>query len=427
MNKSLVGDHMYDYNMSREHKNTLKSRKLIGSYFGKQIIIYAPLLKWYLVHGLVITKTYSLIKAASSRPFKTFMERVSDARRTGDVSIESVCELIIEELSFKSLDEGFSELKTLVEKIKIKADEENINKALLLINKLTGSKIYSLTSDLLKVYITGSDQSMIAEMMKLIGNSAFGRSGMDKSKHKETKYKSCENSISSIVEQNRFYDVEELGEAYEITLKKRCMKLNNPIHLSIAIYQLAKLRMLEFYYDCVDFYFDRSDFQYQEMDTDSASISFSAENPFEELIKPELFEHYKAHKYDWFPRDYNKTVAAFDRRTPGLFKEEWRGNTMMSLSSKNYICYMGDENHKQKVSAKRAQQDGNRNGSILSPDGFENVVRNRITLNATNKGFRVDKLSKSTITYEQTKSGLNYYYNKRKVLLDGISTSPLDL
>ncbi|KAG2917097.1 hypothetical protein PC119_g21213 [Phytophthora cactorum] len=63
-------------------------------------------------------------------------------------------------------------------------------------------------------------------------------------------------------------------------MKKHRVKNKNPINLSIAIYQLAKLRMLQFYYDCIDFYFDRSDFQYQEMDTDSAYIAFSCDNPF---------------------------------------------------------------------------------------------------------------------------------------------------
>lgn len=88
---------------------------------------------------------------------------------------------------------------------------------------------------------------------------------------------------------------------------------------------------------------------------------------------------------------------------------------------------MGDENHKQKVSAKGVQQGGKRNESVLSPASFENVVRNRITLNGTNKGFRVDKHSKHIITYEQTKVGLNYYYDKRQVLSDGINTNPLNI
>ncbi|ETL95027.1 hypothetical protein L917_07103, partial [Phytophthora nicotianae] len=170
----------------------------------------------------------------------------------------------------------------------------------------------------------------------------------------------------------------------------RRIKLNNPIHLSIAIYQLAKLRMLQFYYDCIDFYFDRSNFQYQEMDTDSAYIAFTDDHPFKNLIKPELVQHFKDHKYDWFPRDYNDKVAKFDRRTAGLFKEEWRGDAMVTLSPKNYICYLPDAKYKQKVSAKGVQQ-GNRNTDVLNPLGFETVVREKITLQGTNTGFRIDK------------------------------------
>jgi hypothetical protein len=41
----------------------------------------------------------------------------------------------------------------------------------------------------------------------------------------------------------------------------------------------------------MDYYIDRSDFQYLQMDTDSAYIAFSSKN-FEDLIKPELKEHY---------------------------------------------------------------------------------------------------------------------------------------
>ncbi|KAG2790327.1 hypothetical protein PC111_g24080 [Phytophthora cactorum] len=104
---------------------------------------------------------------------------------------------------------------------------------------------------------------MIAEMMKLVGNSAFGRSGMDMSKHKEVKYESNDKAIKSKIEHFTFHGLEELNDSCEITMKKRRLNNKNPIHLSIAIYQFAKLRMLQFYYDCIDFYFDRSDFQYQ--------------------------------------------------------------------------------------------------------------------------------------------------------------------
>jgi hypothetical protein len=43
------------------------------------------------------------------------------------------------------------------------------------------------------------------------------------------------------------------GDIHEITNNKRWIQMNNPIHMSIAIYHLAKLRMLQFYYDCIDY------------------------------------------------------------------------------------------------------------------------------------------------------------------------------
>ncbi|KAE9282348.1 hypothetical protein PR003_g27433, partial [Phytophthora rubi] len=45
--ESVIGKHMFDYNQSREANRSKPARKLIGSYFGEKILIYAPLLKWY--------------------------------------------------------------------------------------------------------------------------------------------------------------------------------------------------------------------------------------------------------------------------------------------------------------------------------------------------------------------------------------------
>ncbi|GMF42806.1 unnamed protein product [Phytophthora lilii] len=213
-NESVIGKHMFDHNEARKQSRTKPARKLTGSYFGKKILIYTPLLKWYLSHGMEITKTYCFIKASSHKALAPFMEAVSIARREGDVDMS---------------------------------------------------------------------KAMIAEMMKLVGNSAFGRSGMDMSKHKEVKYESSDIAIKNNIEHFTFHGLEELNDACEITMKKRRLNNNNTIHLSIAIYQLVKLRMLQFHYDCIYFYFDRSDFQYQEMDTDSAYIAFSCEYPFQDF------------------------------------------------------------------------------------------------------------------------------------------------
>ena len=44
------------------------------------------------------------------------------------------------------------------------------------------------------------------------------------------------------------------------------------------VYQYAKLRMLQFYYDFLNKYLDRCDFQMCEMDTDSAYIAIAGES-----------------------------------------------------------------------------------------------------------------------------------------------------
>ncbi|GMF22313.1 unnamed protein product [Phytophthora lilii] len=286
--EEIIGKHMFDYNQSRGKKNMAKkSRKLIGSYFGKKILIYTPLLKWYLAHGMVITKTYSFIKANAHKPFESFMNQVSDARRSGDETIKMVSTIIKEKASPEMDD-----LET--EMAKLQADPTKFDKDVInsFISKYANTPLVGLLCKLKSLSESSDSKSMIANMMKLVGYAVFGRSGMDMTKHKE------------------FND-----GTVEMVKSKRRIKLKNPIQLSIAIYQLAMLRMLQFYYDCIDFYFDRSDFQYQEMDTDSGYIAFSHETPFPDLIKTELLEHYEQHKYEWLPRDDTTENAAFDRDT----------------------------------------------------------------------------------------------------------------
>ena len=45
----------------------------------------------------------------------------------------------------------------------------------------------------------------------------------------------------------------------------------------MAVYQLTKLRMLEFYYDFLDRFVDRKDFELIQMDTDSNYMAISYE------------------------------------------------------------------------------------------------------------------------------------------------------
>ena len=83
-----------------------------------------------------------------------------------------------------------------------------------------------------------------------------------------------------------FVDLEEINGAFEIKECKKRVNIRRPYQCRIAVYQSAKLRMLEFYYDFLDYYFDRRDFELLQMDTDSLYRAWSGEN-IDDLVKLE--------------------------------------------------------------------------------------------------------------------------------------------
>ena len=71
--------------------------------------------------------------------------------------------------------------------------------------------------------------------------------------------------------------------------------INRPFQIGIVVYQLAKLRMLKVYYDCLDYFVDRRDFELIQMDTDSLYFALSHKT-LEEAIRPEQFDEFEATK-----------------------------------------------------------------------------------------------------------------------------------
>ena len=157
-----------------------KGKKLIGSYFGKEILLYTPLLKWYLQQGLKITKFHCAIKYTPEKSFQQFADEVSDARRAGDVD---------------------------------------------------------------------TSKELIAETMKLFGNSAYGKTVTNKENFVSTSYGN-EDNISKKINSPHFKDLELLyGQKYEVISTKREIRMDLPLQIGVAVYHLAKLRMLDFYYN----------------------------------------------------------------------------------------------------------------------------------------------------------------------------------
>ena len=99
---------------------------------------------------------------------------------------------------------------------------------------------------------TDPDKSIIADTMKLLGNSAYGKTVTNVDRHRNVTY-STEVGTSACVNNKRFRQLDVVtDDAYEITSSKARVIYDLPHHVGFFVYQYAKLRMLEFYYDFVD-------------------------------------------------------------------------------------------------------------------------------------------------------------------------------
>lgn len=79
-----IGEYMQTF-AEEQHIMPQPRRSLIGSYFGEKILLATPLIKWYLEHGLEVTRIYQVVEYTPVPCFQPFGEAVSDARRAGDV------------------------------------------------------------------------------------------------------------------------------------------------------------------------------------------------------------------------------------------------------------------------------------------------------------------------------------------------------
>ena len=212
-----------------------------------------------------------------------------------------------------------------------------------------------------------------------VGNSSYGKTITDQEHHREVQI-CLETKAPQLINKPFFRQTHQIEEnTFEVQSCKKKIKLNLPMQVGLVVYQYTKLRMLQFYFDFMDKYLDRSDFQYCEMDTDT----------------PE-------HK-------------ACDKRTPVLFKEEWSGAGIIGLSSKTYYCFGAYD----KFSCKGV----NKKTNDINKEKYLNVLLTKQSSAGLNKGFRV--VNNSMYTYEQVRDGFSYFYPKRKVLEDKVTTMPL--
>ena len=358
-----IGEHMQAYCRSITRKVGV-TRSLISSMHAEGQLILTPLLKKYIEMGLIVTRIELVIGYNGKQVFDWFVKEVSNDRRRADLG--------------------------------------------------------------------GVEFKMKGESSKLKGNCSYGYTVMDKSKHTKVSF-SKEKNLSKHVNSPLLIKFDELNEQiFEVEKQQKKIVHDLPAQIGLAVYSYAKLRMLEFW-EFINKFLVNDLYQLMEMDTDSLYIAF-ARDTIDDCVKPELREEWGEEKWKWFSSSdvesktifegHDISVAQWDKRTPGKFKPEFEGDGMICHNSKVYIIWAEDSEGKllSKTSCKGTQQKRNE----LLKEHFLGVLNTQKPHRVENAGFIKD--SRGIIkTYTQKKVGMGYFYAKRKVLEDGVTTTHLDI
>ena len=263
--EAAIPTHMKQYLHNSGRSVIPDQRKLLGVMSASKILLYAPLLQWYIDKGLTLKAVYRTIDYKKAKIFSWFVDEVTANRRRGDAD---------------------------------------------------------------------PSKAIFADIFKLLGNSSYGKMIKNKENQLQTFYCRKQDELDADM-RSPFFDWcdEVAGGVYRVEKRKKTITINRFFQGGIVVYQLAKLSMLEFYYDFLDRYVDRSDFELMQIDTDSLYFALSSEK-LEDVIKPPLREEFEAWKKAW------RVCTPEDKRTPGLFKLEKQGKRMIALCSK---CYYIDE------------------------------------------------------------------------------------
>ena len=120
------------------------------------------------------------------------------------------------------------------------------------------------------------DKAIIGDTYKLLSNSSYGSVLMDKTKHTNVKYLTNKAKMTKIINSPTFKAMQELNHnIFEVETYKSRLTLDTPVQIGFFILQYAKLRMLEFYHDCIVKYFNPNSFELTETDTDSIYMAIN--------------------------------------------------------------------------------------------------------------------------------------------------------
>ena len=121
------------------------------------------------------------------------------------------------------------------------------------------------------------------DFFKLINNSVFGKTMENMSNHRDIKLVTTNERRNKLVSEPNYHTSKQFSEnLLAIEMKKTKVKMNKPVYLGQAIFDISKALMYEFWYDYIKpKYQEKAKLCY--MDTDSFIIHIKTEDFYKDI------------------------------------------------------------------------------------------------------------------------------------------------
>ena len=320
-----IGEHMQNYVTTNE-LSTAPRKLLVGGMRAEKLMLNSPLVKWYLEHGLVISKIHRLVEFTPQKCFRSFVNMVTEARRQGDID------------KSKSIIADTSKLWG---------------------NSAYGSVLMNKEKHREIIYVKGR-----REMQLAVNEPRFRRVT-----HLGDDMYEIERSKKIIT-----FDIPNYLGFFVLNYGK--------LHMLRYYYDC-----LDYYAkrECFELTQIDTDSMYFAISESSFTDIVKADKLDEYQARIEQQCHLDAIEADgknWYQRTCCDKHRQYDRRTPGLMKLEASGCKMISLCSKTYFLQCKDHT---KLSCK-----GLNKINVKDPgDIFFDVLHKQAARSGNNMGFRV--------------------------------------
>jgi len=253
------------------------------------------------------------------------------------------------------------------------------------------------------------------DYFKLCNNSVYGKTMENPYKRRDIRLVVKANQAIKLVAKPEYQGYKEFHESlYAVSMKKKKVDLDKPLFIGLAVLELSKLLMYEFYYDYFKLKYPEATVLYT--DTDSLIINVPTVDIYKDM-ESELL-HYDTSDY---PTDH-PLYSTINKKIIGKFKDELNGKPIeeyVGLRSKMYSIKTIDG---EKSRAKGINKSALKNKTIQHENYISSLNGNKqdtypnTSIKSTNHNLETVITNKKTLCADDTK---RIFYTKEKSLALG--------